>query len=338
MGAHAVDYPQAYIMQWNLTFQKQIGGNVFSAGYVGQVGRHLQYAPNINIPPPSQQGLGVYNPRVFSGVMPNLASINNYTATGASEYNAAQLSFERRYAKGLTANVNYTFARNLTNIRNGGSPNQNLEGYNLPFDRSYDWGNSDIGIKHRLSYRFNYELPFGKSGSRMRQLAIGGWQANLLAFYQSGVPFTVLNTATPVPSNVSRLVTTDRPNVVAGQPYAPPDQNYTNWINLAAFVLQPVGTVGNERRAQLYGPHQRSMDFSLFKDFQLHERMKLQFRAEVYNLTNTENFGQPNINITKWTSTSAGATPTTAGGFGQITASNLSLNPRLFQLALKLIF
>jgi len=337
VAAHALDYPQAYIMQWNLTVQKQIGANVISAGYVGQVARHLQYDPYINLPPPSKGPLGTYNPLLYASILPNVTNILAYTATGASEYNAAQLSFERRYAKGLTANVNYTFARNLTNIRNGGSPNQNLEGYNLPFDRSYDWGNSDIGIKHRLSYRFNYELPFGKSGSRMRKLAIGGWQANLLAFYQSGVPFTVLNTATPVPSNISKLVTIDRPNTT-GQPYAPANQSYTNWINLNAFALQPVGTVGNETRAQLYGPHQRSMDFSLFKDFQLRESMKLQFRAEVFNLTNTENFGQPQINVSKWTSTSAGATPTNAGGFGQITASNLSLNPRLFQLALKLIF
>ncbi len=60
----------------------------------------------------------------------------------------------------------------------------------LPYNRSYDWGNSDIGIKHRFRIRVNYELPFGKSGSRMNKLAIGGWQANLLAFWQSGVPFT----------------------------------------------------------------------------------------------------------------------------------------------------
>src|SRR6266404_5519518 len=175
VGAHAVDYPQAYIMQWNLTLQKQIGANVISAGYVGQLGRHLQYAPNINIPPPSQAGLGVYNPRVFSAFMPNLASINNYTATGASEYNAAQFTFERRYAKGITANVNYTFARNLTNISDGGATGAATVGAILPYDRSYDWGNSDIGIKHRFSVRLNYELPFGKSGGRMKQL-IGGWQ------------------------------------------------------------------------------------------------------------------------------------------------------------------
>jgi hypothetical protein len=343
--AHAVDYPQAYIMQWNLTVQKQFGANVVSAGYVGQVGRHLQYAPNINIPPPSQAGLGVYDPRVFAGVMPNLAAINYYTATGASEYNAAELSFERRYAKGLTTNVNYTFARNLTNISDGGTTGAATVGAILPFNRAYDWGNSDIGIKHRISFRVNYEFPFGKSGGRLTKFALGGWQANLLAFYQSGVPFTVLDGVAPVPSNVSNLVTVDRPNLT-GQSYVPANQSYKNWINVNAFTPQPVGTVGSEMRSQLYGPHQRSADFSLFKDFPIRESIKLQFRAEVYNITNTENFGQPNINITKWSSTlqgvgtgAPGATPILgAGGFGQITASNAALNPRQYQFALKLIF
>jgi hypothetical protein len=145
---------------------------------------------------------------------------------------------------------------------------------------------------------------------------------------------------------VSNLVTVDRPNVLSGVSYVPANQNYNNWINVNAFTPQTVGTVGNETRAQLYGPHQRSADFSLFKDFQLREAMKLQFRAEVYNITNTENFGQPNVTITKWSSTLPGvgtgvpgAMPILgAGGFGQITAPNLALNPRQYQFALKLIF
>jgi hypothetical protein len=350
--AHAVDYPQAYIMQWNLTLQKQIGANVFSVGYVGQVARHLHYNQAINFPAPSQKGLGNYNPLVYSAYMPNISTINYYTATGASEYNAAQFSFERRYAKGLTANVNYVFNRNLTNIQDGGTTGQATVGNINPYNRGYDWGNSDIGIKHRLSFRANYELPFGKNGSRMKKLIAGGWQTNLLAFWQSGIPFTVLNAVTPYNSNVSNLIMADRPSVVPGVSYVPDNQNYLNWINTAAFTAPAVGTYGNESRAQLYGPVQRSADVSIFKDFQLKEAMKLQFRAEVYNITNTENFGQPNINITQWSSTvpdlvggkpvktgAPGANPILgAGGFGQITGSNLAMNPRQFQLALKLIF
>ena len=337
---HALDYPNAYIIQYNLTVQKQFGANVVSAGFVGEVGRHLQYAPNINVAAPTA---GTPNPLVYSGVFPNVSNINFSTATGSSEYNSAQFSFERRYAKGLTVNVNYTFARNLTNITDGGATSTAAAGSILPYNRSYDWGNSDIGIKNRVSFRFNYELPFGKSSSRMMKLAIGGWQMNSLAFWQSGTPFNVVDQAfNPARTNV-KLVTTDRPNTVAGQSYAPSNQNYVNWINLNAFALQPLGSPGNESHDQLLGPQQRNLDFSLFKDFQLKERMKLQFRAEVYNLTNTENFALPTVNISKWLPNSSGVVgtgslPSSGGSFGQITASNAALNPRLFQFALKLIF
>jgi hypothetical protein len=333
--AHAVDYPNAYIIQYNLTVQKQFGANVVSAGYVGEVGRHLQWAPNINVPAPST---GALRPLVYSGVFPNVTNINYSTASGSSEYNSAQFSFERRYAKGLTVNVNYTFARNLTNITDGGATVTAAAGSILPYNRSYDWGNSDIGIKNRVSFRFNYELPFGKSSSRMMKLAIGGWQMNSLAFWQSGTPFTVVSQALNPARTNATLVTTDRPNVVPGQSYAASGQNYTNWINLNAFALQPLGSPGSESHDQLYGPQQRNLDFSLFKDFQLKERMKLQFRAEVYNLTNTENFGLPNVAIQKWVTNTTGSLPLNTGQFGQITASNAAMNPRLFQFALKLIF
>jgi hypothetical protein len=345
--AHDLHYPQAYIMQWNLTFQQQFGQNVVSVGYVGQVGRHLQYAPGENIPA-STTTLGVYNPLVYSAVLPNVNVINFYTATGASEYNAAQFTFERRYSKGLTFNFNYTFARNLTNISDGGTTGAATVGAILPFNRSYDWGGSDIGIKNRLVARFNYELPFGKNGSRMTKLAIGGWQLNSIAYWQSGLPFSVLDYVAPVPSNVSSLVTNDRPNQIGSCNAS--NQGYTNWINLSSFTAQAIGSAGNEARDQCYGPDQRSMDFSIFKDFQLKERMKLQFRAEAYNITNTENFGQPNVQINGWSTHpyivngkavntgGLGAIPTTAGQFGQITASNIAANPRQVQLALKLIF
>src|SRR5579862_679606 len=336
LAAHALNYPQAYIIQYNLTVQKQFGQNVVSVGYVGEVARHLQYAPNQNIPLPST---GALNPLVYSGVLPNVSSINFYTATGASEFNSAQFTFERRYSKGLTVNANYTFARNLTNISDGGTTGAATVGAILPSNRAYDWGNSDIGIKNRFSFRANYELPFGKSATGLMKYATAGWQLNTLAFWQSGIPFTVLDAAfSPALSNVSTLVTTDRPNVISGASYAATNQTYSNWINLNAFTPQVKGTVGNEARDQLYGPHQRSVDFSVFKDFPLKERMKLQFRAEVYNLSNTENFGQPNVTITKWSANTPGGVPLNAGQFGQITASNAALNPRQFQLALKLIF
>ncbi len=131
-------------MQYNLTVQKQFGANVVSAGYVGEVGRHLQYAPNINVAAPSA---GTPLPLVYSGVFPNVSNINYSTASGASEYNSAQFSFERRYAKGLTVNVNYTFARNLTNITDGGATVTAAAGSILPYNRRLRLG--QLGHRHQ---------------------------------------------------------------------------------------------------------------------------------------------------------------------------------------------
>ena len=96
---------------------------------------------------------GALDPLVYSSILPNVNVINFYTATGASEYNSTQVTFERRLAKGLTFNANYTFARNLTNISDGGTTGAATVGAILPYNRSYDWGNSDIGIKNRFSLR-----------------------------------------------------------------------------------------------------------------------------------------------------------------------------------------
>ena len=330
LGSHDTHYPPSYIMQYNVTIQKQFGQNVISAGYVGELTRHLHYAPNENLPDPST---GALNPFYYSSLLPNVSNINHYMATGAAEFHSMQVVFERRYSKGLTINGNYTFARNLTNIPDGGA----AIGL-LPRNRTYDWGNSDIGIKHRFTMRANYELPFGKSATGWKKWAYGGWQVNGVGFWQTGSPVTVTDGAfNPAPMNVTS-VTTDRPNTVPGQAYTVPTPGIYQWFNINAFTIQPKGSPGNESRSQLYGPHQRSVDFSLFKDFPLRERMKLQFRAEIYNLSNTENFGLPNINITKWNGSGPGATPTQAGNFGQIIQSNLALNPRQYQFALKLTF
>jgi len=329
LGSHADHYPSAKIMQWNFTIQKQIGSNVFSAAYVGQLGRHLNYAWNVNLPTPP--GNSVQPPFIRAATLPNVQGITLYDIGGASEYNALQLVFERRYSKGLTINANYNFARNLTNIADGGAATGTVVN-----NRGYDWGNSDIGFKHKITARVNYELPFGKSFTGGKKTLIAGWQVNAISFWQTGQPFTVIDG-----QNLINLpnTTSDRPNMVAGQPCTVSNPTIGNWINLNAFQQQPIGFAGNEGRAQCYGPHWRATDFSIFKDFQLTEKFKLSFRAEGYNISNTANFANPNSSISSWTvKQSPAGVPTTAGAFGQITATNISFTPRVVQLALKLTF
>jgi hypothetical protein len=316
-------------MEWNFTMQKQLGENVLTVAYVGELGRHLQYSYNANLPPPSDTA--VTPSYLEAATLPNITAITLYGTGGASEYNAAQVIFERRYSNGLTLNTSYVFNRNLTSLTDIAETIGQVVN-----NRGYDWGNSNIGFKHKFTMRVNYELPFGKSANGLRKAAIGGWQANAIAFWQSGEPFTVTDG-----QNLINLpnTTSDRPNMVAGQSCQASNPTITDWINYNAFQQQAIGNAGSEGRAQCYGPSWRGLDFSIFKDFRLAENFRLSFRAEAYNLTNTPNFALPGAAISSWTvKDNPAGIPTSAGAFGQITATNIGFTPRVIQLALKLNF
>ena len=329
LSAHSDYYPGAKVMEWNFTMQKQLGENVFTVSYIGSLGRHLQYAPNVNLPVPS--GTAVTPGYVEAAALPNITGITDYGTGGASEYNAAQFIFERRYSKGLTVNANYVFNRNLTSLTDIAETIGQVIN-----NRRYDWGNSNIGFKNKFTMRINYELPFGKSAKGLTRAAIGGWQANAIAFWQSGEPYTVTDG-----QNLINLPNTssDRPNQISGQSCQAANPTIHDWINYNAFQQQPIGNPGNEGRAQCYGPDWRGLDFSIFKDFQFAEKYRLSFRAEAYNITNTPNFALPGAAVSSWTvKDNPAGIPTNAGAFGQITASNLGFTPRVMQLALKMTF
>jgi hypothetical protein len=329
LSAHDDYYPAAKVMEWNFTMQKQLGANVFTVAYIGELGRHLNYVTNVNLPAPS--GSAVTPAYIRAATLPNITAISLYGTGGASEYNAAQFIFERRYSKGLTVNANYVFARNLTSLTDIAEPIANLT-----FNRSYDWGNSNIGFKHKVTARINYELPFGKGATGFKKTAIGGWQLNAIAFWQSGEPYTVTDGQNLI--NLPNL-TADRPNQIAGQSCQASNPSIHDWINYNAFQQQPIGFAGNEGRAQCLGPHWRSLDFSVFKDFTIAEKYRLSFRAEAYNITNTANFALPNAAISSWTvKRDPSGIPTNAGAFGQITSTNIGFTPRVMQLALRMTF
>jgi hypothetical protein len=268
---------------------------------------------------------------VRAAILPNVQGITLHTTGAASEYNAAQFVFERRYSKGLTFNANYVFARNLTSAVDNGEANNTVVN-----NRGYDWGNSGIGFKHKVTFRINYELPFGKSAAGFRRYLIAGWQLNTITFWQSGEPFTVFDG-----QNLINLpnTTADRPNMVPGQSCTVDNPTISNWVNVNAFQQQAIGNPGTEGARQCYGPHWRSVDFSVFKDFSVTEKAKLSFRAEAYNIANSPNFALPNTTISSWTvSRNPAGVPTRAGAFGQITSTNIGFTPRVIQLALKLSF
>jgi hypothetical protein len=322
-------YRTGYMEQFNLFVQREIAGNVVTIGYVGELGRHLyETIPNLDLPAPS--GSSVQDPAPYATLLPKVNTIAAYLDGGVSSYHSFEATFERRYVSGLTLSANYTLAHGINDVLDPGAGTTEAYGL-LPTQVStYDKGNSDIDVRSRLAVTASYDLPFGKDSKGFHKLLLKGWQLNSLAFWQTGQPFTITN-ATPrinLPT-----VTVDRPNVVGNPILAKHSLN--EFFNISSFVAQPLGTAGDVSRNSLYGPHLRRVDLSLFKNVDIHKSLKLQVRAECFNISNTPNFANPNSEIT---ATNSSGVAQSSGSFGAITSTNLGVAARQFQFAAKLIF
>ncbi len=331
----------SYLEQFNLLVQKDYRGTVFTAGYVAELGRHIvDSSPNIDLPDPQVPGAtGAAPPARFATQLPNVTGINFFGNFGASSYNSVQVSVERRTTHGLTANVNYTYAHNLDDVLqvfSGDGLGNN--GFGLqPFKVSTaDYGNSPLDLAQRFAGFFSYDIPTGKSGSNLYKAVAGGFRLNGLGFWQTGAPFTVTD-ATTQANGLARInlptITADKPNVV-GQINSG-GGSLTQFFNTSAFAAQPIGTPGNEARNQVFGPHLRRGDLSLFKTLPVREGVKLELRAECFNFTNTPNFAQPNAIIAAYGSTGV---PLTTNGFGSITSTAYGYSGRQFQFAGRFVF
>jgi len=329
LNAKEKKFRPSYLQQFNLILQKQFGENVITAGFVGSLGRRMnRMGSNINRPEPSP---GAPNPLPYAEELPAVNAINYLENGYNASYSSMQLSFQRRYSKGLTLNTNYTWSHGLSSAQSQTSALTGL----LVGNREYDYGNADLDIRQRFALSLSYDLPFGKSLQGLAGALVSGWAVNSIAYWQTGRVFTVRDAAfNPAPINLPG-VTADRPDVVPGQSYVVDNWTIDNFINLKAFKVQAKGTPGTESNNQLTGPPTRSLDLSIFKNFAIRESMSLQFRAEAYNLTNTANFSEPG---TEFVAVDANGNPTGAGNFGKITSTRAGSIPRQIQFALKLLF
>ena len=338
--------PDSYLEQFNLLFQQEYRGTVFTVGYVGELGRRLvDQIPNADIPAPNGpypgNVAGAAPPLVYAAQLPKVNTINYYGPFGASSYNSVQFSADRRISHGLTANLNYTLSHNLDDlIEVFDGDSQSIYGFgDLPSKiGSYDYGNSDLDLRSRFAGYFSYDLPFGKNGSHFYKSALGGFRFNGLGFWQTGSAFTVTSSVTQA-SGLATInlptVTIDRPNVVGTPTKTGGIGSNNTFFNINAFAQQPYGTAGNERRNQLFGPDYRRGDLSLFKTIPIHERLNLELRAECVNFTNTPNFAKPITTLTAYNPTNAAGvnTASAASGFGQVTSTLFGTTGRQFQFA-----
>ena len=330
--------------QFNLMVEKQFGQNVLTIGYIGDVGHHLPMTlNNVNVPNPT--GLTPFQITQLKATdrpFPTFGSIADYISQGSSTYHALQVSFQRRYSKGITVGSNYTWSHAIDDTTTLSFEGQEGWGNANPFNvQALETGNSDLDLRHRFVAYSTYELPFGKGSSGARKMAFGGWQTNAILIWNSGSPFTITDNFTSNSQNVFpgavAAAGPDRPNQIAPATLSNP--SISEWFNRNAFVIPGPGVIGNEPRNGLFGPHFRHFDFSLFKDFQLKESLKMQFRTEFFNLTNTPSYFVANNQNSDSTTNLVplqGSAPNTA--FGQIVRTNPNYTPRAIQLGLKLLF
>ena len=213
--------PDAYAEQFNLAVQQQFGANVVSVGYVGQLGRHEPIGGvNIDLPDPS--GSSLVPAFRYATQLPNVVSIQSYPSSAVSSYNSLQTTFTRQFGNGMSFNANYTWAHGLNDSFDTGTGGQGGFGLVPTKLREYEYGNSDLDIRHRIAVLGSYVMPFGKSAQGVRKLALKGWETNLLGTWQTGLPFTVIDGVTQSANSSGTSlafinlpgVTADRPNVV----------------------------------------------------------------------------------------------------------------------------
>jgi hypothetical protein len=327
----------------SLNVEQQVKGFVATLGYVGILTERQYQDQNIyqtapgdpsTAGGPSPQGApGRLDTTPYYAEFPGVnEDIQLLMSTGGSNYNALQASLERRYGKNLALSANYTLAHALNDTMSmdgrslpegWGNVPVNAPWRSIPAEvHNIEYGNSDFDVRHRIAANANYQIPLGNSLRGAAGELAKGWALNGIFVFMTGEPFSVVTgvnggqegTNTSPPNNQ------DRPNQVGDWHLA--HRTTAEWFNTSAFVLQPAGTAGNERRNQLSGPVFRHFDLSLGKQFAITEGKSLQFRAESFNLTNTTNFDVP-VN---------GFAP----NFGTI--GNTRFSPRQIQFALKLLF
>jgi hypothetical protein len=333
---------------YNLTLQYQLGGNdTIQVGYVGNSVHHLGSYVNPNTPreilPP---GL---NPYTYSP-WPDFSGMT-YTSFGTnSHYNSLQTNYEHRFNAGLNVLANFTWASCLTNavdVLNATS----LSGYRAPFlpnfDTHGDFGRCDFDINKVVHLSGTYELPVGPGKQFLNNhggvvnAIIGGWATNWILTLQDGQPGTVLCPITTTSGFGCNALRVPGENPDAGL------HNVNQWLNPAAFANPPVATtIGQTDYSPLgggpsnfRGPGFHRLDFSLFKQFRLTERFRLEFRSEFFNLTNHPNFSLPGFSGNGVTAAPGSLNFLNISNFGKITSTRDGQNDqREIQFALKLYY
>lgn len=288
------NFPANYTYEYNLMLQRQITPSLsLQVGYVGSsshklTGRTLINQAHLDADP--SHPTSIQSRRPFSGA----ADISITNSIDQANYNALQVTLEKRYSHGLSLLAAYGWAKAL-GISEGGDQSSIGNEYG-PRHRYY--GPLPYNQPQRLAISAMYDLPFGQGklvGANLGSVAnllVGGWQTGGIGTFFKGESTSVNSNVSP---NVGRV---DRnfPDCV-GNATLSSGRSIQHWFNTAAFVPQPFGTFGDCPAGNVEIPGENNIDFGLIKNTRFHDRYNVQLRGEFFNFFNHPSFGPPNVSL-----------------------------------------
>jgi hypothetical protein len=271
-----------YVDEYNLQIQRQIATDtVLSLAYVGDLGRKLALYYNAN----SQ----FFNAPLGARPYPTAGTLTVMQDIGNSNYSSLQAELQKRFSNGFQFIASFTWAKDMDD----GDGIESGQPQNI-YDLHAEWAPATISQNFVFHADTLWELPFGRgkkfgtNWARPVDEILGGWHLNTIWTAQSGIPLNFQFNGNERPDATGRLYVIGNTNQFF-------DTNVlVNPPQLATSVYVRPGNVG---RNPIFGPGQFTVDVGLFKDFALTERIKLQFRAQAYNIANHPQFSPPDTNI-----------------------------------------
>lgn len=305
------------LQSWNTTVEREIMPTyLLRVAYAGSRGDRLALGRELNA--------AVYTPGATTAttdarrpLFPNFGSILSIEPTGESTYHSLQVTLDKRFAKGMTVLATYSLSKSMDHSSEN---KQNGATVTNPADIDYDWGPANFDRRHRFVTSWLWEVP-GSFKNPVLQSTLGGWAMSGILTMQSGLPFTptsgVDNARTGTGGQRADII--GDPNLASGRSR---DEQIKQWFNTGAFEPNALGTFGTAGRNSLRGPSFTTLDFGLNKTFPVHNSVKLQFRAEAFNILNNVNLSLPESGRN-------------SANFGRILSAS---DPRILQFALRVSF
>ncbi len=317
--SQARDYPMPAEDEWNLAIERELPFNsALTVTYVGNSTSHITGDNDVNAPPPGPGAVATRRPFLGYG---EIAHQGGY---GHSTYHALQVSFNKRYAGGLSVLSNFTWAHAIDDVHNnednvGGQYPQN------PLDLRAEKGNAGSDVPLDYTASVIYSLPFGGSGkwlanSPAGRRILGGWQLGGIFSAVHGYPLTP--SVSPNPANTT---TPERANRSCSGNLSYQQRSIGEWFDTSCYTVPAPYTYGNSARGVIWAPGLLNFDALVDRTFTFTERYRLEFRAEAFNVANSAHYAAPSVAIG-------------TAQVGTISSDSAAFPNRQYQFALRMMF